>query len=184
MRPLGSRAALAAAAAAAWMMTLGACATMNVSSFVQRGVTFTQYRTFTWAPAEQLSTGDPRLDNNEFFEARVRGAVERGLAAKGLELVERGAADLQLHYHASISQRVDAGGADRQYGYTDEDSAPSVFDAGTLTLDAVETATNRLVWRGWADGAFAGMVDRQDLFEKQIDTAVARILERFPVNLR
>ncbi len=166
------------------LLTLGACATMNVSSFVQRGVTFTQYRTFTWAPPGQLSTGDPRLDNNEFFEARLRGAVERGLAARGLEFVEQGPADLQLHYHASITQRVDPGGADRQYGYGEDDSAPSAFDAGTLTLDAVEGATNRLVWRGWADGALAGVVDRQDLLEKQVDTAVARILSRFPVTLR
>lgn len=182
MRPLRLMALLVAAGAAA--VTLTACATMDVSSFVERGVTFTQFRTFTWAPADQLSTGDPRLDNNEFFQARVRGAVERELAAKGLEFVDRGAADLQLHYHASIGQRLDVGGADRQLGYCDDDCTPALFDAGTLTLDAVDVRSNRLVWRGWAEGAIAGVIDRQDLLERQVDQAVARIMTRFPQTLQ
>jgi len=35
------------------------CATMNVSSHVERGVDFAQYKTYDWGPADALPTGDP-----------------------------------------------------------------------------------------------------------------------------
>jgi hypothetical protein len=157
---------------------LAACAALNVGSFVERGIDFSQYHTFTWAPSEQLATGDPRLDNNEFFQRRVRSAVDRELAAKGLEPAGPGASDLVVHYHASVTQRIDANGADQQYGYC-EDCRPSVFDAGTLTIDFVDARTNRLVWRGWAEGSIEGVIDNQAWMERQVDEAVTRILKAF-----
>jgi predicted phage gp36 major capsid-like protein len=166
-------------AAIAALAVMG-CATMQVSSFIARGTDFNVYRTYDWAPADQLATGDPRLDNNEFFQERVQTAVEKGLGARGLERAASGRADLVLHYHASVTQRVDAGGVDQKYGYC-EGCVPSVFDAGTLTLDVVDARTKRLVWRGWAESTFDGVVDNQQWLEQRIDEAVARILERLPI---
>ena len=57
-------------------LALAGCATMNVSSYVVRGVDFTQYRTYAWGPTEARPTGDPRLDSNPFFKDRLEGAVE------------------------------------------------------------------------------------------------------------
>ncbi|HEY5619220.1 MAG TPA: DUF4136 domain-containing protein [Vicinamibacterales bacterium] len=164
-------------------LTLTGCATMRVNSFVERGTNFTVYKTYSWAPAAQLATGDPRLDNNEFFQERIQSAVEKGLGARGLEKAASGQIDFVLHYHASVTQRVDAGGIDEKYGYC-EDCTPSVFDAGTLTLDVVDARTNRLVWRGWAESTFDGVVDNQQWLERQIDEAVNQILRRFPVGAR
>ena len=50
------------------------CATMNVSSYVERGTDFTQFRTFDWGPAAALPTGDPRLDADPFFLDRSGAA--------------------------------------------------------------------------------------------------------------
>ena len=37
------------------------CATMNVSSFTERGVNFRQYRTYSWAPPDtSQESGTPR----------------------------------------------------------------------------------------------------------------------------
>ncbi len=55
MRRLGELATLILSA-----LALAGCATMNVSSHVERGVNFAQYRTFDWGPADALPTGDPR----------------------------------------------------------------------------------------------------------------------------
>ena len=41
---------------------------MRVDSFTERGVDIRQYRTYEWGPADTFSTGDPRLDNNRFFD--------------------------------------------------------------------------------------------------------------------
>jgi hypothetical protein len=50
-------------------------------------------------------------------------------------------------------------------------------------LDFVDPATNKLVWRGWAEGSIDGVIDRQERMEEIIDLAVGRILERFPSGL-
>jgi len=177
MRPLR----IASILAVAWAtLALAGCATMRVGSFVERGTNFTVYRTYAWASDAQLSTGDPRLDNNEFFQTRLRAAVEKGLGARGLEKAESGQADVVLHYHASVTQKVDAGGVDEKYGYC-EDCSPSVFDAGTLTLDVVDARTNKLAWRGWAESTFDGVVDNQQWLERRVDESVGRILRTFPV---
>jgi hypothetical protein len=180
MRPLRLASILGVALAT---LALAGCATMRVGSFVERGTNFTGYRTYTWAAAAQLTTGDPRLDNNEFFQARLQSAVENGLGGRGFEKVESGQPDFVLHYHASVTQRVDAGGVDDRYGYC-EDCSPSVFDAGTLTLDLVDARTNRLVWRGWAESTFDGVIDNQQWLERRIDEAVGRILQTLPVGSR
>ncbi|MBI4887971.1 MAG: DUF4136 domain-containing protein [Acidobacteria bacterium] len=166
--------ALALAAGAA------ACAGIRVNAYVQRGVDFADYRTYTWAPVEQLATGDPRLDNNEFFQASVQAAVEKALTARGLEKVQPGPPDLVVHYHASVTQQVDVGGADERYGSCDL-CGPAVFDAGTLTLDLVDARTNRLVWRGWAERSIEGTIDNQQWLERQIGDSVARIFGKFPI---
>jgi hypothetical protein len=177
MRPLR----IASILAVAWAtLALAGCATMRVGSFVERGTNFTVYRTYAWASDAQLSTGDPRLDNNEFFQTRLRAAVEKGLGARGLEKAESGQADVVLHYHASVTQKVDAGKVDEKYGYC-EDCGPSVFDAGTLTLDVVDARTNKLAWRGWAESTFDGVVDNQQWLERRVDESVGRILRTFPV---
>lgn len=164
-------------------IAVAGCAPMRVNAFVERNTNFTAFKTYRWAPADQLSTGDPRLDNNEFFQDRLQIAVEKGLDARGLGKATSGPVDLVLHYHASVTQRVDANGVDERYGYC-EDCRPFVFDAGTLTLDVVDARTNRLVWRGWAERSFDGIVDNQQWLERQVDEAVDRILRKYPIGSR
>jgi hypothetical protein len=163
------------AAVALASVTLAGCATMNVSSYVERGVDLGRYRTFQWAPADQLATGDPRLDNNPFFQERVLSAVERELARKGLEKTT-GTPDFLLRYHASVKQEIMLSGGDGRDG-------ADVYDAGTLLIDFVDARTNRLLWRGWAEGTIDGVIDDQAWMEQRIDEAVARILERLPRRL-
>lgn len=162
------------------------CATMSVSSHVQRGLDFTQYRTYDWGPADALPTGDPRLDQDAFFEDHMQGAVERQLAAKGVERVSAGTPDLLIHYHASITQRIDVNRVDREYGYCyDPECLVKVidFEAGTLVLDIVDTRTKQVIWRGWAQHSLGDMLENRDRMARRIDEAVSRMLERFPGGL-
>jgi hypothetical protein len=50
-------------------------------------------------------------------------------------------------------------------------------------LDFVDTRTNRVVWRGWAQDAVQGMLESRDVMAKKIDEAVTRMLEQFPKGL-
>ena len=180
MNPLRRMGGVAAAAVAA--LVLVGCATLNVRSYVERGADFTRYRTYAWEPEGSFATGDPRLDNNAFFQDQIRRAVERNLAARGYAKTVSPMADLIVHYHASVTQQIFSRELDRAYGACD-DCRPEVFDAGTLFIDVVDRRAIKVVWRGWAEGAVAGVIDNQSSMEETVDRAVARILERFPSSL-
>jgi hypothetical protein len=182
MRRLIRCAVVAIAAAAA----SGCATTMTVSSHVDRGINFARYRTYDWGPADALPPGDPRLDKNPFFKDHVEGAVEKQLAARGLEMSTSGTPDLLIHYHASINQRIDVNRVDRRYGYCYGVDCPSdviEYEAGTLVLDIVDGRTNRVIWRGWAQNTVEGVLDNEDEMARQINEAVTRMLARLPPRL-
>ena len=179
MRRFLRAAALAATAAA----TTAACAVMTVSSHIERNVNFTDYVTFDWGPPDNLPVGDPRLDNNPFFQDYVQGAIEKGLAGRGYTRAAAGSAsDLLVHYHASVNQRVEVNQADRRYGYCYENCEPQVIDyeQGTLVIDLVEPRSGKVVWRGWAQDTMNGVIDNQRRLEKQVDEGVARMMQQLP----
>ena len=169
------------AAATLVAMALNGCAPVRVHSYLERGVDFRQYRTYAWGPADALSTGDPRLDNNRFFRDRVEKAVGQELTSRGFEKTESSAPDVLIHLHARIDQRIASDAIDREYRPCDvSDCRPFVYDTGTLLLDFIDTRTNRLVWRGWAENSLDGAIENQDWMEATIDDAVAKILARLP----
>jgi hypothetical protein len=157
---------------------------MTVSSHIASGLDVTRYRTFDWGPADALPTGDPRLDKDPFFKDHVEGAVEKQMALKGFERAAApGSADLLIHYHASINDRIDVNKVDSRYGYCyGEDCGVAVleYEAGTLVLDIVDTRTNKVIWRGWAQDSVEDVLGNQDRMARKIDEAVRRMLERFP----
>jgi hypothetical protein len=171
--------------AAGILMTvvLGGCATLDVSSYVERGADLNRYHTYAWAPTDRLSTGDPRLDNNPFFLRQVQTSVDGGLARRGFERVGNGTPDLVVHFHASVTQAVDVDVVDRQFGETEEADRPSVYEAGSLVIDLVDARTNSVVWRGWARGSIDGVIDNQAWLEEKVDEAVTKILAELPRTL-
>jgi hypothetical protein len=118
------------------------------------------------------------------FQVSISGRFWVSTEARGFEKATSGTPDLLLHYHASVTQRIDVNAIDRQYGYCNSDDCqPYVYEAGTLTIDVVDARANRLVWRGWAEGTVDGVIDNQGWLEQRIDDAVARILARLPRQL-
>lgn len=164
-------------------LTLSACAPVRVNSFAARSATFAQYHTYAWADDGLRATGDPRLDSNPFFLTRIQTDADRQLATRGFEKVTAGTPDLLLHYHASIRQQLDVSVADQKYGYCADCRTASMYDAGTIMLDFVDTRTNTLVWRGWTEGSLDGAIDNQEWLEERIDDAIARIVATIPRRL-
>lgn len=176
MKALTRTLGLAVLAAAA--LSLAACASTRVNASLERGMDFARYTSYAWAPDDQFNTGDARLDSNEFFERQLRATANDVLAKRGFEQASAATAQLIVHYHASATQRIDVNHLDQQYGYCDECHS-SIYDAGTITLDFVDAKTNKLVWRGWAEGSLEG-IDNQDLIETRVKDAVSKILLRLP----
>jgi hypothetical protein len=176
-----SRFTILSAAALATMLMVG-CATMNVSSHVDRGVDFAAFRTYDWAQADVLPTGDPRLDNNQFFHDYMQGAVEKGLAARRFAKTTY-APDLLIHYHATVTRQIDVAALQREYrNCSGRDCYPDVVDyeAATLMIDIVDARTHRLVWRAWAQDGMGGVIDHQDRLRERVNVAVEKMLEQLP----
>lgn len=164
------------------LLASAACAPLQVHTYMPRGADLRQYHTYAWAPAGAFDTGDPRLDNNTLFLERLRSAVERQLTRKGWARADVGGADVVIHFHARIDQRLDLSErADPARASEDSGGGPLVYDAGTLLLDFIERRSNTLVWRGWAEGSVDGVIDNQAWMNEKIDTAVERIFASFPV---
>lgn len=172
-------------AAAMTMLALSGCATLNVSSHLDRGFDFATVRTYQWGPADALPTGDPRLDNNAFFHDYFQGAVEKGLALRGFARASD-SPDLLIHYHASVTQEIDVAALEREYrncaGYGCQPRLLE-YEAGTLMIDVMDARTNRLVWRAWAQSGIGGVIDDQELLRKHVTNAVEKMLEKLPGTL-
>jgi hypothetical protein len=159
-------------------LALAGCASTEVSSYVARGVDLRVHRTYNWARDDGRSTGDPRLDNNRFFQERVKAAVDEQLANRGFQKMD--SPDLIVRYHASVTQEIEG---QREPNDDCDECRPEVYDRGTLFIDLVDARTDRLVWRGWAKCSIDGVIDDQTWMEQRIDEAVVRIMRELPQQL-
>lgn len=186
MYPLRQIRPFAAAMALAGAVGLSGCAATNVHSYLPRQADITRYRTFALAAPEQFATGDPRLDNNPFFQDRAQAAIEKELAGRGFEKVPAGSAALIVHYYLSVKQQVTGNhpeaqyGSENQYGSCAGCTPPYVSDADSFVIDLVDARTEQLVWRGWAEGSAEGAIDDQRVMEQRVDKIIARILIKLP----
>jgi hypothetical protein len=157
---------------------------MRVNSYLERGANLAGYRTYNWGAPDTWTTGDPRLDNNPFFQDRIRAGVDKEMARLGFEKSAAERPDLRLHYHASFHQRIETNGIDEEYGFCPSGECESyVYEAGTILIDFVDTGSNRVVWRGWAEGNVDGLIDNQQWLEERVDEAVKEIMARVPRRL-
>lgn len=169
------------AAAATGCMTL-----MPVGSHVEPGVDFVRFATYDWGPADALPVSDQRLRENPFFVDDVHGAIDTELNRHGLVRAVTERADLMVHYHAAITERVEV--TSRPGSYRDcvgDNCRPDVntYDAGTLVIDIVDASTRELVWRGWAEHRLEDMLDDPVQVRRRVQDAVRRIFDTFPLSV-
>lgn len=167
----------------------GCAAVMSVGSDYDQGTDFSGYHTYAWEMPEPASTGDPRLDDNPFFDSRVRTAVEKQLAEKGIQ-PGGDSPDLLMHYHMFVEhrERLDMYRLDKEIdeprGYSIFDKPVEMrvnpYDEGTLLIDAADARDKHIIWRGWARLDVTDVLDNRDELDKRIRKAVARIIKRFP----
>lgn len=168
----------------------GCAAVMSVGSDYDQSTDFSGYHSFAWEMPEPVSTGDPRLDDNPFFDSRVRAAVEKQLAGKGIEPAAGGSPDLLMHYHMFVEhrERLDIYRMDKEidepHGYSIFDKPMEMrvnpYDEGTLLIDAADASDKHIIWRGWAKLDVTDVLDNRDQLDKRIQQAVAKIIKRFP----
>jgi hypothetical protein len=139
---------------------------------------FSGLKTYAWYadPNSEMPRGGSIVDGR-FIDERVRAAVEKDLARKGLARAGDGNADLYVSY----ATRPDGVVSQDKFGRYDWWTMTIVVDAkyrkaGTLTLD-LRDRDHKLIWRG-AKSAILGT--NPEKVGRDIDDAVDDLLSKFP----
>ena len=171
-------AALAAAALVS-ACGLGVVAGADSSPFLD----FARYQSFQWDRPDDRPVGDPRLQDNPFFEQRLRASVALELADHGIRQNADGPA-LLVHHHVTVRSRFDVYEADVREGYsaTRRNESPQVieFDEGTILVDIADAENRQIIWRGWAQFDITRALADPEVMERAIEEAVRKMFEHFP----
>jgi hypothetical protein len=173
-------------ATAALLSTACSSVPMRAGADFQPGYNFTQYSSYTWDEPDDRPSGDPRLDNNPFFVHRLHAAIHWELATRGIQFgrSEGLGAALKVHHHASVRDRVEVFEAEREVWTSSEYGQGTQvlqYEEATFLVDLADARTGDIVWRGWAQLDLGKALSDPEAMRKQIDEAVRRMFEGFPI---
>lgn len=172
--------ALAAAA------VLAGCTSVSVTRDFDDSADFSALHSYAWKYAEQPKAGNSRIDN-DLVDQRVREAVDAVLASRGYVKAEGGDADFQVAYFIEYKQRIGGSsvsfgigtGSMGRYGGVGYNTGISDYDEGYLTIDIIDPAREKTIWRGVGKRATYESSNPSKV-TKIINKAVTRILAKFP----
>jgi len=164
------------------IVIFAACSSMRVATFGDPSMSFAGFQTYAWSNGQATTANQSSED--EMLDRWVREVIDRKMATKGYQLVTPDHSDLLIHYHAAVDENLDVTTEYEQYRlgtdpYGRGTSRAQVFKEGTLVLDVEKPSSQRLIWRGWATDAINDL-SRSEETRSKIDTAVDKILDRFP----
>ncbi len=170
------------------MAAAAGCSPITVNYDFDKDANLAVLKTFDWLPQPEAASKSVKeeLERNSLLEKRVREAVAREMAAKGIEEVSKNP-DFLVTYHTGVEDKVDV----KDWGYTyagihryrggwgSRDVSVYKYREGTLILDFVDPKTHTLIWRGIAQ-AVLSRTENPEKRDKLVYEAVKKILEGFP----
>ncbi len=170
------------------MLILAACASTPARTDYDDSATFADLRTFAWLEPAYESVEDPLLDS-QLLGAKVRRATVSALSARGYVEVAMDQADFLVTYHTTTRERMRDSGFTVGFGigrgsyrrgsrhiFLGHNDWNETYQEGTLILDIIRSADDRLVWRGWK----SDRVYRDRFTDEGVERAVRNIIEAFP----
>lgn len=141
-----------------------------------RTADFTRFTSYAWVDGTPLS--DPL--NHE----RVVNAVESQLAMKGFNKVASGRPDVFVAYHVTFARDVQFTGSSTGWGPYGLGNRSGTIRSqqvlvGTLTLEMVNAATNKVVWRGSASMDIDTKANPEKR-ERSINKAAEKLFRNYP----
>jgi hypothetical protein len=179
------------------LLMLAGCSSYSIVSDYDSNIRFGDYRSYRWSGEGSSRISDDVLAKNPLIYKHIRNAVDRELQAKGFVLKEKGPVDFIVSTHAGIRERVAidpptvgfayrSGYYHRGRGYYSMWYDPygpypryTWYEEGTLIIDIIDDKSNDIAWRGVARGILQDYSSTTEM-HKDIDTAVTRVLDRFP----
>lgn len=134
--------------------------------------------TFAFNDTRDMVAGDPRLQNNQFFEDRLHEAIEWELGLRGIRRVE-GSADIMVHHHLTLGDHdlveeiVDEQGMTRTEVFTIEE--------GNVVVHLVEAESGNNFWVGWGRANVEPALAGPDAMRGWVYELVEEIFSNWPV---
>jgi hypothetical protein len=160
---------------------LTGCSTISVNQDYDPGYDFSKLKTFGFIPI----TSEAGID--QINADRLSSAIKSNLGVKGYTLSEQADFGIALFFTKDTKTSVQSSGGYgygygygyRGYGGMGGSTYVTQYDEGTLVIDFIDIAENKLVWRGIGTGALSETPSVEERTEK-INNAVTQILEQFP----
>jgi Domain of unknown function (DUF4136) len=142
-----------------------------------RTADFSKFKTYAWVQGTNL--------RDELNHERVVNAIDAQLVRKGFGKVDNANPDVLVAYHVTFERDVEFNGSSTGWGpYGIGASRRGTVRAqevvvGTLTVEMMNAATRKVVWRGIASMD----IDRKanpDKREKGINKAAEKIFKNYP----
>lgn len=171
------------------LLIISACSGIPVSQDFEQDFDFSGLKTFAWESNEDNEWG--LAGSNELVDRRIRSAIENTLKAQQFSQADTGQADFLVSYDVAVEQRINSsnvsGGVSMgrstrgRHGSIGISTGSQIrtYEQGTLLIDVVDVASDKLVWRGVSSQALPDLSDPQRLTD-HINNTVAAILKQFP----
>ena len=159
------------------------CSSVSVSHDFDSKADFANLRTYSWltAPESTSESVKKELQTNSLIEARVKKAVNRQLATKGLKETTQDP-DFLVAFHTGVEDKTDVQSWGYGYGYWGMRGggvSTIHYQEGTLILDFIDPKSDNLLWRGVGKKVVSEKTTPEKS-QKNIDQAVERILSKYP----
>lgn len=157
---------------------LAGCSTLHYEVQVDRDPSMGSYTTWAWHPRGNRVVIVDAKRAGEAHE-RIKGAIERQLAGKGVNWIAKGVPQLLAAFDLGAVKRTEVTEwADTKFAGQATKTAVETRDyrQGTLLVYLIDARSNRLVWRGMADAT----VENPDEVAGRIDEIVAKLFAQYP----
>jgi hypothetical protein len=143
------------------------------------------YATFGFYDIE--ATGDTVSENFEKNVGVIKTAIAQNLQARGLD--EARDSNLKINIALNVKEEVQTRQTDfrtdglprymgqRRYSWKSQDVVVGKYREGTIMIDLVDAATNKMVWQGGAEGIIP---EKSKNFTEDINNAIKEIIEKIP----
>jgi hypothetical protein len=180
-----------AAAAAAVGLSLAACTTLPVTTDSNPSMSVSNCHTYAFAQEHVANADQPAAYGNPLNAERLRVAIESNLAAKGMQRVERGAAECVVGYAMGSRQVFNdyyAGfGAGWGYGWGRRGGlyggwgwdGPYVSDETRIAVDLFDAKSRTPIWHASVNQSVADLTGPNA--EAKINAGTAAIFAKFPI---
>ncbi len=178
---------------------VSACASNGLDKNIDyaQDVDFAAMKTYRWYGDAHPSEKDSFRRYNDSYK-RMRGTIDKALTAKGYREADSGNGDFMVNYNVSQQDQVKIDnfaaynggglhggvstgtlGSSVAIGYTSQDYGVRKWKEGTLVIDIIQSSTNKVVWRGIAEGRLPkeySLSSRKEI----VNEAVNLLIDDFP----